>query len=1101
MLIRILAPFGRGKTTLVLDRIREALEKGKRAFWIVPEQATATAERRLLDLLPAGLANGCEVTNFQRLRNIVLRSYGQIGKTGGSDVSRKILLFCAAREHTEALETLGVTPDKDGFCRLWADLNELHQKGNLSEALMELTAVPDRENARLTKKLETLFLLDRAWREAMEKSEDLIFDETEDLARILTQYPFFRDSAVFVDGFWDFTAPERAVLSQILVQASDLTVTFACEKKNLDPVYEKPYRAAARLLAEAKRRGVSCRDVTLPENEKESAAKFLSRNLLRAGAKFSGVPGNVRLIQCPTLFDEAVMLADEIKKRAMNGTPWGEIAVLSRNGAIHKALALVLDQYAIPYFWEEGRTLEVSDAASLILCAVRLAKDGRAEDASLYLKNPLASSAGADRYYLEKYVHTWDLERGALLADAPYTKNPLGFDDENDRSRNELRRVNRAKELLIDPIKKLRIALSFGSVEEKTAAIASFLQEIDAPGAIDRISRDAFNKGDYARGEGLIRDWNAAIDRLTELARLTKGLVLDEAAFYTLLSLAFSGKAPGALPAAQDAVFLGNVAFAHPENVSTLFLADVTTGVFPEPVPAGGVFNEKERDLLRSAARLDLISGDLRQNEEAFYFAAACACPRDELVLSYLESGNGEDSDLGLGLFGKRAKTILPLLNTEHYTGDTPPLCEERAWAFYLEKRLAGKAGLEALETYFLARPQYRERLIAAQSSAAFRTADFLLIKELPDPCARPLSFSRIDRYNNCHFSYFLEYLLGAKKTDKAEFAAAPAGSFVHAVLEDAVNFFIETEKNWWDASEEDLEKIARRSVERLYQTALPRELSARAKKRIGQAERLAERFLAALQKEIRPGSFVPVFAELDLEKDADLYRIDLPDGKSVAFKGKIDRVDLYRDENGTPYVRVVDYKTGKHGFSLQNIQNGLDTQMLLYLFALWDNGWMAGGKRFTGKPAGVLYMKRHEQKSASTEEELKKLLQTPDKAVDFCGMLLNEGNLVSLQDPDGALGFLPQTSGKGERKTKDQLCLSLSEIGRLRDRVEAGFRDLIMELKAGCMQAHPLKTGKGDENCACSYCPYGSICKAKNKYPRNLKPAQSIFEEAKTDG
>ena len=78
-------------------------------------------------------------------------------------------------------------------------------------------------------------------------------------------------------------------------------------------------------------------------------------------------------------------------------------------------------------------------------------------------------------------------------------------------------------------------------------------------------------------------------------------------------------------------------------------------------------------------------------------------------------------------------------------------------------------------------------------------------------------------------------------------------------------------------------------------------------------------------------------------------------------------------EENGTRWVRVVDYKTGAKRFDLAELRYGLGLQMLLYLFTLRDEG----GKLFGGypiEPAGVLYLPAREKllnlpRNASEEE------------------------------------------------------------------------------------------------------------------------------------
>lgn len=108
------------------------------------------------------------------------------------------------------------------------------------------------------------------------------------------------------------------------------------------------------------------------------------------------------------------------------------------------------------------------------------------------------------------------------------------------------------------------------------------------------------------------------------------------------------------------------------------------------------------------------------------------------------------------------------------------------------------------------------------------------------------------------------------------------------------------------------------------------------------------------LYDELSVSAFRPKFCELEFSA-----RGALP---GVAFSGKrcrgvvegfVDRVDVWQS-GGRPYVRVVDYKTGKKSFDYTNVLHGRGLQMLLYLFALVRQG----GHLLYGEPlpAGVLY-------------------------------------------------------------------------------------------------------------------------------------------------
>ena len=77
----------------------------------------------------------------------------------------------------------------------------------------------------------------------------------------------------------------------------------------------------------------------------------------------------------------------------------------------------------------------------------------------------------------------------------------------------------------------------------------------------------------------------------------------------------------------------------------------------------------------------------------------------------------------------------------------------------------------------------------------------------------------------------------------------------------------------------------------------------------------------------------------MDFSRGGDLPPVTCEqDGVTVSLAGKVDRVDGYiRD--GRLYLRVMDYKSGKKSFSLSDIWYGLNMQLIIYLYALQEEG------------------------------------------------------------------------------------------------------------------------------------------------------------------
>lgn len=95
---------------------------------------------------------------------------------------------------------------------------------------------------------------------------------------------------------------------------------------------------------------------------------------------------------------------------------------------------------------------------------------------------------------------------------------------------------------------------------------------------------------------------------------------------------------------------------------------------------------------------------------------------------------------------------------------------------------------------------------------------------------------------------------------------------------------------------------------------------------------------LCYLRDEQAQSAFAPAACELKIGPGpgavpSQVYR--LSDGRTVRLVGTVDRADQWVEDDGTRWVRVVDYKTGTKKLDLKEVYCGLDCQMLLYLFSL----------------------------------------------------------------------------------------------------------------------------------------------------------------------
>ena len=1100
MLYRVFGKVGSGKQSFILEKAQRAVREGRRVFLIVPEQVTAVYEKKVASLCGAASWEWAEVTNFSRLPNVVLRSYGSLAGRAPTDAEKRIVLSSLVRLLKDSLPALDLGEDPDSVSSLLADLEEMRLAGLWTPALKRLEnstfSSPD-----LGKKISDAAVLAAAFSGAMEKSYSDPSGEGERLAGILADFPFFRDAEVLVDGFWDFTYPQKLILERILSQAKDVFITFTAHKK--EPLlFEKSLRAARDLLRMAQKAGVPVRDEELETERSDTPLSHLLTHFCGETRPYPGKPRGIRLIHCRNLAEEASFVANTCLRLTREGASFREIAVLSRDGAGEEILSLTMAEKGVPHFLEEKKDLSRTPLARTVLLACRFALgEGNEEEVRAYLKDGVFPLPDEDRFCLEKYVATWSLSARRMLENKPFSMNPAGYFPLGEEEKAELCQVNRIREEVFAPVRDLSLSLAKGTCADKISAIVSFLARIGTEEVFLRRIGEAKEEEDFEKATILSAWWNTLLEALSALGRALGEEEAEGETFLSLLTLALSTPLPAVLLPGQDRVQIGRVGFARPEGVRYVFVTGLSAGVFPAPEKKGGLFPRKEREELKSLG-FSLSGGEDSLSEEYFYFYLAATGGEKGLFLSFRSEGS-ETENGSLSVIGKRVLTLFPDLEIEEYdSARETPLTQEDAFSRFLLHLGEESREEKALEAYFLSLSEYRERALSRAAGRSFaETRDSLTTEKPYAGRDVNLVYSRLEKYNLCPFSFFARYLLGAKTREKASLGAGVAGSFVHGVLEKVLLSLSLQDKNISSLSDEELQEENRRAVEGFLKEQFGEEVPESTRFLLKRLEESSLLILKHLRKEFSRSAFLPIFFEKSLDDLAGTYKIPLSDGASLCLYGSIDRVDLYRGKNGKDYVRVVDYKTGGHDFSLTDVANGLSLQMLLYLFALWDRGFVWKGENLHPLPAGVIYLNGlGNPLPCDTKEDVESLSQDPYRSLSREGLLVEDAELLSAQDPDGKGEFIPVAWGK-DRPTGASSLISLEKLGKLKNKVERDFARVGEKIKAGRIEASPLVAQSGRVD-ACRYCEYKAICKRKKEDTRPYRTRvarEEIFGEEET--
>ena len=299
------------------------------------------------------------------------------------------------------------------------------------------------------------------------------------------------------------------------------------------------------------------------------------------------------------------------------------------------------------------------------------------------------------------------------------------------------------------------------------------------------------------------------------------------------------------------------------------------------------------------------------------------------------------------------------------------------------------------------------------------------------------------------------------KRRREKVLGALETGNYIHAVLENVI-------AEGLDRSEAEIRRSAEEYSVKYLRTVfggsdLPAGFSAHYKRLVEKSVRL----LMMFKEELAQSEFVPAAFEASISEGGDVNPVVIPlDGGSVRLVGIADRVDVY-EKDGRKYVRIVDYKSGSREFDLQYVYYGLDIQMLMYLYAIRQNGTALFGQTV---PAGCMYvganpktvkLEKNENPANAAEEQLKKLPRS--------GIFLDNGDVLRAMDSGLDGRYIPVKDGG-----RSNPLITEEQFGKLFSHIKEILRDMGEMLLNGRTEKNPIKTRDKD---SCKYCVYAPYC------------------------
>ncbi len=731
----------------------------------------------------------------------------------------------------------------------------------------------------------------------------------------------------------------------------------------------------------------------------------------------------------------------------------------------------MLERNNIPYYMLSKDELSTKPLFSFIFaCLEAVTTDFSLQSIKKYIKSGFTPLTVVESDILLRYAEMWDIRGKRWYDGSEWQMNPDGYREElSSYGEHILSVVNRAKDKIMPYLANLRQTLI-----QKEITVSSVIEALYGHLLDCEIDAKLLKKAQFLRDAGEEEDaqkerqlWDMLMNIFDQRHLICGSEILSIHKLYDLMRIMCEEYTVGSIPSSVDQVRIGSASLFRVDSCRAQIIGGVTDGVFPAMYFGDEFFEDDEMMLLEEAGCNIAVSGQKQQNRERFLFYVAAAAPTDYLVITY-PTGDFSGVQKRPSIAVSHIKKLLPDIKTIRFGEKEEDFLYSASSAAFFCGTLKNKELKD-----------YTKKLLE-KNGIRFNTPKSTLFDE--DAHIRMktdivnFSPSKIERYNYCAFSYFAGSVLKLRKNQKIKFTTPEIGNFIHRILE---QFLIEHTENGVFSVPSDIE--IKKSVESLadkYFLNVVGGEEVKSKRFLHTFKNLKKTLgllLKNLSDEFSQSSFLPVGFELkigyDDENSLPPVVYDLGDNKKVTVRGSIDRVDTY-SADGVTYVRVVDYKTYGKSFSLDLLDEGIDTQMLNYLFAYCD----AGENR---KPAGILYytakLPTVDIDGDETDEEIENKLH---KELKRTGVILNDKRVVMAMDKTGSGRFIPiriKNDGDYYENCLSRLVDS-EQFDMIKRKLEEQIHSLAERVLGGDMSIKPKKLDAVHD--ACRYCDYNAICR-----------------------
>lgn len=1046
---------GSGKTKECFDNIDKIVNSTtENIVYVVPEQYSLEAERNVSSKFSEKALDRVEVLSLERLAKRVFSTVGPVMCDFLDDNAKLMIVEKSIIKVSGNLTYFAKNSDVAGFASVILQIiKQLKSNCINSDAIKQIAEHTDNNNFKF--KLYDLYLIYSEY----EKFFDFPFADSDDnmtmLSKKIEKYDLFKDTYFIFDNFVSFSKQQLQVITSLMKNSPSVIFTLTTdglEYKNKFQLFYKAKLTAQKLFSIAYENNIE----VLPNlflnkcYEENTELQFLRSNyFVDKKGVYTEKTKNLFICKSDCYNNEIEQVAHEICRLVREeGYRYRDFAVITRNEAVYYPIIRdTFDRYDIFYNITEPKYSNSNFLYNALMSVFKIVINKYSfESVFDFVRSCLCGLEDDEKFLLENYI----LEIGNR---EQIWNGSKGITYKGSFSNYEFEKICKSIEYVKECLSSFTLNFKGRkTVAEIIDAYSKFIKYVDAENRIKAIVKQLQFEGNNEKADEIVSVYNHIMNSVNQMLTYFGDVSITFEKFYKILDSALSSTEIDALPSGVDDVIITSIDRFQASKAKVVFVVGVSDGVVPCGYINEGIFKDNE---LKSLG----IDNDVIQKhcDENYVIYRMFASATDKLYISYPIADN-EGKSVAPSTVIKNIRTLFcNISEIQNIYEKINKLEEVEGVIPTFNKVIKNNAEgfWQVVSKWY--KKNHPEMYDIIKNARDYTNLPPILhaenVKKLYGTEIKS-SISKIEKFNQCQFAYFIRYGLNVDERKEYKIEAKDYGTYMHEIIE---KFSIFAEDFGWSNITDDIccEKAAE-----ITRNVLEENLS----EFYTESERytyLFNKIISAMSTVLKnitsfykQSEYVSLGYEVSFDENSvfEPITLTLSDGTIVKLRGKVDRADIRRAANGD-FVSIVDYKSSTKDIEFEKILCGIQIQLPIYIKAICEN-LQNKGKNII--PAAMLYYCIEDpiisgDKKLSDEEILKQI----ETQLKMKGVMYEYADIPSI--------FVAK---------KDA---TVKQIDKICNTAYNKMKNALEDMIKGNININPVNGGSGASSC--KYCPYGNIC------------------------